>query len=791
MLFPVIFFFTILFSELQPSRVHDHLRVRRQSPLKETPMVFPDMEEVSENQCIAYDGGVGLCRSAGLCVFRFDSVKDLEESACTMDNGKIGICCPSKPPPSRVSGPNRPESPVSMPDISSTDLDFAGQEGRSIVQRIEQLEAELRGRGLVVQKGSAEYYLQAQFDGDRRKIWELGRDGLTGVEATLRLVKTFQLTSMQSQEGLKHFSLVNTVIADTCPKSLPCPTTKYRTSDGSCNNLRHPEWGKTFHMYSRVLPPRYADGINEARLSYDGGPLPSAREVSQRAFASENRPSRKVTVAFALWAQFLAYDLSLTGVTIAGNGDAILCCHPEIQKNARLLHPACMPIHILDDDPYFRKYRRSCMHFLRSIAAPRPDCTFGPREQLNQMTAYIDGSSIYGASEERTNALRSYEGGKLKWSIAGGEDMLPTNKSLPCASKNAPCFATGDKRSNQNVLLTLIHGVMLREHNRLADRLSSLNPGWSDEILFREARRLLCAQLQHITYTEFLPLLLGNKVMSSYGLSPKLSGYSFDYKADLNAAIINSFATAANRFGHTLVQEDIEMYSSQGARHDESTLQKFDPSLLHRKDSFDALIRGTLRQPAQAFDSHVSNQLRNQLFNDSGYGLDIIALNIQRGRDHGLPGYNEWREYCGLPRLRNFKELENIMDSSVARNFSRLYGNVDDVDLYPAGIAENPLPDAILGPTFACIVAEQFRRLKLGDRFWYENGGMESSFSEAQLHEIRKVTLSRLLCDNTHVEAIQLVAFVKQATWNPTENCRDGKILRMNLTPWKNEPVWT
>ncbi|GBM07928.1 Chorion peroxidase [Araneus ventricosus] len=644
-----------------------------------------------------------------------------------------------------------------MPDITSTDLDFAGQEGRSIVQRIEQLEAELRGRGLVVKKGSAEYYLQAQFDGDRRKVWELGRDGLTGVEATLRLVKTFQLTSMQSQEGLRHFSLVNTVIADTCPKRLPCPTTKYRTSDGSCNNLRHPEWGKAFHTYARVLPPRYADGINEARLSYDGGPLPSAREVSQRAFASENRPSRKVTVAFALWAQFLAYDLSLTGVTIAGNGDAILCCHKEIKNNPRLLHPACMPVHILDDDPYFRKYGRSCMHFLRSIAAPRSDCTFG----------------------------------KLKWSIAGGEDMLPTNKSLPCASKDAPCFASGDKRSNQNALLTLIHGVMLREHNRLADRLSSLNPGWSDEILFREARRLLCAQLQHITYTEFLPLLLGNKVMSSYGLSPKLSGYSFDYKADLNAAVINSFATAANRFGHTLVQDDIEMYSSQGARHDESTLQKFDPSLLHSKGSFDALIRGTLRQPAQTFDSHVSNQLKNQLFNDSGYGLDIIALNIQRGRDHGLPGYNEWREYCGLPRLRNFKELESIMDTAVARNFSRLYGNVDDVDLYPAGIAENPLPDAILGPTFACIVAEQFRRLKLGDRFWYENGGMESSFSEAQLQEIRKVTLSRLFCDNTHVEAIQLVAFVKQAGWNPTENCRDGKIQRMNLASWKNEPVWT
>ncbi|GIY65302.1 chorion peroxidase [Caerostris extrusa] len=143
------------------------------------------------------------------------------------------------------------------------------------------------------------------------------------------------------------------------------------------------------------------------------------------------------------------------------------------------------------------------------------------------------------------------------------------------------------------------------------------------------------------------------------------------------------------------------------------------------------------------------------------------------------------------PVIRNFKDLATVVDPMVAGNLSRLYRNVDDVDLYPAGIAENPLPDAILGPTFACIIAEQFRRLKLGDRFWYENGGMEPSFNGAQLQEIRKVTLSKLLCDNTNVDAIQLVAFLKPASWNPKEDCIDGKIPQMSLTSWKNEPVWT
>ncbi|XP_071035670.1 salivary peroxidase/catechol oxidase-like isoform X1 [Parasteatoda tepidariorum] len=781
---------TIL-SFFNPTEVSLYERIKRQAFDEETPVVFPAMEEIPEVKCIAYDGGKGFCRPAGLCVFRFESAQDLEESACTINKNQVGTCCPGKPPPSRASGPLRPEIPANMPDISSSDLDFAGQEGRSIVQRIDQLEIELQRRGLIVRKDNPEYFLDAQFDGNKKKVWELGRDGLTGVEATLKLVKTFQLSSMQSKERLRHISLANTVIADTCPKSSPCPTTKYRTSDGSCNNLLHPEWGKSFQTYSRILPPRYADGINEARASYDGGPLPSAREVSQRVFYPLDRPSRKITTAFTLWAQFLGYDLSLTGVTHAGSGDGILCCHPEIQNNQKLLHPQCMPIHVPDNDPLYKEYNVTCMQFLRSVAAPRSDCTFGPREQLNQVTAYIDGSSIYGSSDNITKTLRSFEGGNLKWTVIAGELMLPRSRALPCARVETPCFATGDKRSNQNILLSVMHGLMLREHNRLADLLSKLNPGWNDEILFHEARRLLCAEIQHITYSEFLPLLLGNRVMSAYELTPKLTGYSFDYDQDLNAGITNSFASAANRFGHTLVQSSVEMYTAQAARYNSSLSHSYDPSILYEKGSFDALVRGMILQPAQSFDHHVVQELSGRLFSMGGHGLDLIALNIQRGRDHGLSGYNEWREYCGLPRLRNFEDLLTVMNPTAARNFSRLYRNVDDVDLYPAGSAETPLPDSILGPTFACIIAEQFRRLKLGDRFWYENGGKESSFNEAQLKEIRKVTLSRLFCDNTNVKEVQLVSFVKPANWNPFEDCSKGKLPKMNLSAWKNEPVWT
>lgn len=114
--------------------------------------------------------------------------------------------------------------------------------------------------------------------------------------------------------------------------------------------------------------------------------------------------------------------------------------------------------------------------------------------------------------------------------------------------------------------------------------------------------------------------------------------------------------------------------------------------------------------------------------------MDLVALNIQRGRDHGLPGYNSYRRACGMQPVRSFRELDQIMQPGSAQVLSQLYRNVDDIDLFIGGCHERPLPEAILGPTFACIVAEQARRTKHGDRFWYENGGLPHSFNESKSH---------------------------------------------------------
>lgn len=186
-------------------------------------------------------------------------------------------------------------------------------------------------------------------------------------------------------------------------------------------------------------------------------------------------------------------------------------------------------------------------------------------------------------------------------------------------------------------------------------------------------------------------------------------------------------------------------------------------------------------------------QLTNHLYEPlgQGFGMDLVALNIQRGRDHGIPSYNDWREYCGMPKITDFSQLAEIMTPESAQAFAQVYKYPDDIDLFPAGVNERSVPGGTLGPTFACIVAEQFRRMKNGDRFWYENGGLESSFNEVQIEQLRKASLARIICDNTNLGYVQPLVLIREANWNPKVDCNGEDIPRVDLDNWQNEPVWT
>ena len=137
------------------------------------------------------------------------------------------------------------------------------------------------------------------------------------------------------------------------------------------------------------------------------------------------------------------------------------------------------------------------------------------------------------------------------------------------------------------------------------------------------------------------------------------------------------------------------------------------------------------------------------------HGFDLVAVNIQRGRDHGLPGYNQYRRLCGLQPANSFNDLNRFMTAGAAETFSQMYQNVEDIDLFIGGVHEDPLPDALVGPTFACIVAEQFRRSKFGDRFWYENGQMKHSFNDGKFlfHYYSHVFFIHLLILNRKIQS--------------------------------------
>lgn len=315
-------------------------------------------------------------------------------------------------------------------------------------------------------------------------------------------------------------------------------------------------------------------------------------------------------------------------------------------------------------------------------------------------------------------------------------DLLPTDANGQ--------FLAGDPRSNENIGLTSMHTIWVREHNRLADELAQKHPDWSDEKLYQEARRVNVAQIQSITYNEFLPNLLGKNAI------PRYTGY----KPNVDPSIDNAFATAAFRMGHTMLSPNLLRLDENG-----ETISQGDVAL---RDAFfrpdkvmeagiDPILRGAASQTAQAVDPMIVDDVRNFLFPQGG--LDLAAVNIQRGRDHGLAGYGDARAALGLKPVTSFES--SIWREGFGEKLAQVYAKPADVDLWVAGLAEKPVGDSLFGQTFTKIMADQFTRLRDGDRFWYEN-----QFSGKELQAIKNTKLSDIIARNTDFDNVQENAFV-------------------------------
>jgi peroxidase len=538
----------------------------------------------------------------------------------------------------------------------------------------------------------------------------------------------------------------------------------YYSVTGAGNNLdlAKANWGAAGQDLLRsILPPAYSDGVSAlADKNAAGQTLPSARLISNTVGQQTDDVlnNRDLSAFVYAWGQFIDHDLDLT----PDGGTSV-------------------PIKVPTGDPQFdlNSAGGQTLPFTRSMTDPTTGTsTSNPLNQVTVITSFLDGSMVYGSDPARAAALRTFQGGRLKTSAG---DLLPFNTGgLPNAN-NSPypdssMFLGGDIRANENIELTSLQVLFVREHNRQASILANAHPKWNDAQLYQGARQIVIAEIQSITVNEFLPAILGRGAITPY------TGYD----PNVNPGIAAEFSEAAYRFAHSQLDDDVQFLNNNGTNFSFTyTLPDgtqvpvnsaadiasgdtgislvdafFNPSMLEQRGVEGSILKYLASDVAQAVDTKMVDSVRNILFGAPGSGAggqDLFALDVQRGRDVGLPTYNAARVAYGLPAVTSFSQITS--DPTLQGELQQLYGNVNNVELFAGGLAEDHAPHSSMGPTFQAIIANQFERTRDGDRLWYQN-----IFSGADLKAIQNTTLADIVRLNTRTTNLQDNVFIFDAT---------------------------
>lgn len=512
---------------------------------------------------------------------------------------------------------------------------------------------------------------------------------------------------------------------------------EYRMYDGSNNNKKNEEYGVTNGVFLNTGKIDYLDGISKPNDTT----RPGAREISNLVFA-ENAPefnSKCASNMFWLWGQFIDHDITRTEKTDESYDIMI-------PKGDQQFDPNSTGDKIID--------------FKRTTYKNEP------RQQINLLTPFIDGSMVYGSDSARNSYLREFKGGRLK--VSQG-NMLPFTNGhiLNEGNPGTNIYVAGDIRANEHVGLCALHTLFVREHNywadlinkyygkphnqekkksnlcncdkhRLCNKLCNCNYShcdkkcndriyMDDEAIYQIAKMIVEAEIQAITFNEFLPLLLG----SCDGIK-KYCGYN----ENVNPQLLNEFSAASFRFGHSLLPTKVL---------ESHTLRDtfFSPHLMANKLSMESILSDFSSHKCMNLDNKMSPDVRNFLFGKPGQGgLDLGALTIQRGRDHGLPDYNYVRQHYGLQKMEN-------------SNLYNVYHDHDIIDLFVGGLSESPYKDSMLGELFHKIIKDQFERIRDGDRLWYEN-----RMTKKQIEHINNTKLSDIIKRNTCVKYLKDNVFI-------------------------------
>ena len=566
---------------------------------------------------------------------------------------------------------------------------------------------------------------------------------------------------------------------------------KYRTINGTCNNLYRPNLAAAGAEFRRLIPPHYEDGLQKPRgtlqrldmgLLGEGPfdpPNPSAREASRNTLLNRTIDDPIHSHMIMQWGQFLDHDLDLAPEQSEEECPLESC---EVTEE-------CSPIAVVqnpDGDPIFGG--QECLFFPRSI----PSCDarkgeFPPREQFNALTPFIDASNVYGSTDEVARALREFKGGRLlvgpphEPGAGPALPLLPTAQAVSpvfltlCPPPNTQCYVAGDIRANEHIALVIMHTIWLREHNRIVAELARLDSTLTDEELYQTARKIIGGVMQKIVFEDYLPEVLGSATVRRLilrGVRGFLPG--------VDPRIPNSYATAAFRYGHSLIRPVFARLGRGYRPIAEGPLPLgdsfFNPVQYNTSGGTDPILRGLLTENARRSDEFLNPVLTNALFRTpEDLGRDLGALNINRGRDHGLAPYPVWREFC----IKYYKDQFDIdvfpefRSELTELHLIRTYGSLESVDIFPGGMAEAPFTldgdSSLLGPTFTCIFIINYRALARGDRFFYLG---DAAFTAAQRAEVQKGSLSRVICDNSDgIQSIQANAFNVPSVSNPRAAC--------------------
>lgn len=507
----------------------------------------------------------------------------------------------------------------------------------------------------------------------------------------------------------------------------------FRSIDGSGNNLENPSWGRAGDNLVRITDVGYTDGM----VRPGGENRPNPREVSNTIFAQSGLINDPLSLSDYCWAfgQFIDHDLSLT---------------PD--------GPEPMMISVPRGDPWFDPMGvgEAVIPMHRNMFDPSTgDSPDNPREHPNVITAFLDGSAVYGSDEAHANWLRSFKGGKLK--VSRG-NLLPFNTVTGeldgAIDPDAPhmdnptrafdkFFVAGDPRVNENPLLIAFHTLFVREHNRICDELAREHPDWDDELLYLQTRKRVAAIIQSIVYNEWLPTM-GVRL-------PEYQGY----RADVNPQLFQVFTAAAFRLGHTLLNGTIQRLDAGGDTLPEGNLALrdafFNPMTLIESGGIEPFLQGMAAQVQQNMDSKVIDDVRNFLFGAPGAGgLDLVSININRGRERGLPDFNTVRRNFGLQPYYFFQQIS--FNPETASRLNQLYRSIHNVDPWVGMLAETPMRGALFGETIVAIMTRQFANLRDGDRFFYLN---DEGLSEEEKKEIHATRLHDVIMRNTGIKLMQ------------------------------------